>query len=112
MNALLLITILLLATSVVLGRDSRRLTHEVEEKVKKLGECSKKAPRNLSFLVTYTSTHSDPLTKKRILAMDASGMPLHAISESIKYVAGKYFLYKLNYFRLKFKYRWKQTDCR
>lgn len=68
MNQLLLavlIITLLLSVAVVDGRD-RRITREVEEKVKNL----------------------DQGTKKRILAMSTSGMPDEAIAHSISYVSG------------------------
>ncbi len=66
MIAMLALLLVLSALVLVTAKENRRVTKEVEEKVKKL----------------------DPATKKRILAMDAAGMPRDAIAHSLNYISG------------------------
>ena len=66
MIAMLALLLVLSALLLVTAKENRRVTKEVEEKVKKL----------------------DPATKKRILAMDAAGMPRDAIAHSLNYISG------------------------
>jgi hypothetical protein len=64
--AVLCVILLLSALLLTDSKENRRVTKEVEDKVKKL----------------------DPATKKRILAMDAAGMPRDAIAHSLNYISG------------------------
>ena len=66
MMMVMIVLVALSAVFLVAAKENRRVTKEVEEKVKKL----------------------DPATKKRILAMDAAGMPRDAIAHSLNYVSG------------------------
>jgi len=64
MNLLVLLLLLLLCFALIFSQ--KKMTRELEEKVKKL----------------------DPSTKKRILQMTNIGMPKDSIAKTIKYVAG------------------------
>ena len=65
--SILVFLLVLLAVVSVWSAPSIRVTRDIEDKVK----------------------HLDPMTKRRVLAMHAAGVPNKVIAEKVAYVAGK-----------------------